>query len=134
MPPTVEDALDDVVDNVVQAAVVDGVSLNCYKQRKPSRCEQLKVVERSEIFPAAVVAYHPGILDQATLERFRQGMINANKGALGRQFMTLWKLTAFEPVPPDYEQTLADILKAYPQPLPKPMTTSPATSTQQASE
>jgi hypothetical protein len=43
-------------------------------------------------------------------------MLNANRGALGRQFMALWKLTAFEAVPDDYEQTLIQILKVYPLP------------------
>jgi hypothetical protein len=30
--------------------------------------------------------------------------------------MTLWRLTAFEPIPADYEKTLTDIVKAYPPP------------------
>ena len=45
-------------------------------------------------------------------------MMNANRTALGRRLMTLWRLTGFEQVPPDYDQTLADIVKAYPAPLP----------------
>jgi ABC-type phosphate/phosphonate transport system substrate-binding protein len=115
-PSNNEDALDDVVDKLVHAAVVDGIALECYQRRKPARFAQLKVLERSEVFPAAVVAYHPGALNDATLQRFREGMLNANKGALGRQFMALWKLTAFEAIPDDYEQTLAQILKTYPVP------------------
>jgi ABC-type phosphate/phosphonate transport system substrate-binding protein len=113
-PPCAEDALDDVVDGVVQVALVDSVSLECYKRRKPGRSAQLKPILESEIFPAAVVAYQPGVLDEETLTRFREGLINANKSALGRQFITLWKLTAFEPVPSDYELTLTQIVKAYP--------------------
>src|ERR1700730_11651924 len=124
-PPSVEDALDDVVDGIVQSAIVDGVSLKCYERRKPGRFSQLKAIQRSELFPAAVVAYHPGTMDEDTLHRFRDGLIKANKGALGRQFLTLWKLTAFEPVPADYEQTLADILKAYPHPAAKQEAKSP---------
>jgi ABC-type phosphate/phosphonate transport system substrate-binding protein len=134
LPPTIEDALDDVVDNIVQAALVDGVGLKCYERRKPARFAQLKTIASSEIFPAAVVAYHPGTLDDATLTRFREGMINANKGALGRQFMTLWRLTAFEPVPTDYEQTLADILKTYPVPPAKAPAKGAPIAAQQASD
>jgi ABC-type phosphate/phosphonate transport system substrate-binding protein len=115
-PANVEDALDDLVDNLVQAALVDGTALDCYHRRKPVRFAKLRTLQRSETFPAAVVAYHPGSLDDATLRRFREGMLNANKGVLGRQFLTLWKLTGFEPIPDDYEQTLANILKAYPAP------------------
>lgn len=115
-PTNSEDALDDVVDGAVKAAVIDGVALECFKRRKPARFAQLKLLQKSETFPAGVVAYHPGTLDDATLKTFRDGMMNANKTALGRQLMTLWKLTSFEPVPVDYEETLQSIVKAYPLP------------------
>ncbi len=115
-PDNVEDALDDLVDGLVDAVVVDNVSLDCYRHRKAARCARLKVLEQSAIFPAAVVAYHPGALDGDTLQKFRDGMINANKSTLGRQFMTLWKLTAFEPIPADFDQTVTAILKTYPPP------------------
>jgi ABC-type phosphate/phosphonate transport system substrate-binding protein len=115
-PPNVEEALDDLVDGDVQAVVVDGVSLDCFKRRKPGRYARLKILLESPIFPAAVVAYHPGPLPEDVLNRFREGMINADKTPTGRQLMTLWKLTAFEAVPDDYEQTLAAIIKAYPPP------------------
>jgi ABC-type phosphate/phosphonate transport system substrate-binding protein len=116
-PANVEDALDDVVDGVAHVCVVDGVSLDCYKRRKPGRFAKLRIVHSSEIFPAAVVAYRTAILDDATRARFRDGMMNANRTALGRQVMTLWRLTGFEQVPSDYDQTLTEIVKAYPTPL-----------------
>jgi ABC-type phosphate/phosphonate transport system substrate-binding protein len=116
-PATVEDALDDVVDGVAQVCVVDSVALDCYKRRKPGRFAKLKIAHSSEIFPAAVVAYRTEILDEATRARFRDGMMNANRTARGRWLMTLWKLTGFEPVPPDYDRTLTEIAKAYPAPL-----------------
>src|SRR5207302_707113 len=99
MPSTIEDALDDVVDDEAQATIVDGVCLDAYKRRKPGRCEKLKTLMLSEIFPSGVVAYHPGALDEATIQRFREGMLNAHKEPLGRQLLTMWKLTGFEPVP-----------------------------------
>src|SRR5262249_811145 len=106
-PANAEDTLDDVVDRVIDGAVVDAVALNSYGPRQPGRFPQLKVIHQSERFPAAVVAFVPGALTEETLNRFRDGLINANKNTLGRQFMTLWKLTGFEPVPTDYEQVLA---------------------------
>lgn len=115
-PATAEDALDDVVDGTVEAAVVDGVSFDAYRRRKPGRSARLQVVEKSPTFPAAVVVYVPGALDERYLRAFHDGLIAANRSALGRQFMTLWKLTAFEPVLADYEETLSQILKAYPEP------------------
>jgi ABC-type phosphate/phosphonate transport system substrate-binding protein len=115
-PPSVEDGLDDVVDGVAQVTVVDGVSLECFKQRKPARFAQLKVLEKSEAFPAAVLAYHTGSLDEATLKRIRDGLISANQNDRGRHLLMLWKLTGFEPIPPDFDQTVANIAKAYPPP------------------
>jgi ABC-type phosphate/phosphonate transport system substrate-binding protein len=117
-PANVEDALDDVVDGVVQVTIVDSVALDCYKRRKPGRFTKLKIAHSSEVFPAAVVVFRPGILDEATLKRFRDGMINANRTVTGRQLMTLWKLTGFEDVPQDYNQILTEIVKAYPAPVP----------------
>ncbi len=115
-PSNPEDALDKVFEEEVQATVVDNVALESYKRRKPGRFEQLQPMLISEMFPAGVVAYHPGAIDPETLRRFREGMSTANQSALGRQLMTLWKLTAFEPVPADYEKNLTDIAKAYPPP------------------
>ena len=118
-PANVEDALDDVVDGVAQVCVVDGVSLDCYKRRKPGRFAKLKIMRTSEIFPAAVIAFRTAILDDAMLARFRDGLLNANRTAFGRQVMTLWKLTGFEQVPSDYDQTLSEIVKIYPAPVPR---------------
>jgi ABC-type phosphate/phosphonate transport system substrate-binding protein len=115
-PASIEDALDDVVDGVAQATVVDGVALDCYQRRKPGRFAKLKMIQQSETFPAAVVAYRPGALDEATVKRLRDGMVGAAKTPVGKQLLTLFKLTGFEQVPRDYEQTLSDIVKSYPPP------------------
>jgi ABC-type phosphate/phosphonate transport system substrate-binding protein len=113
-PANVEDAVDDVVDGLVDAAVVDGVGLSCYERRKPGRFARLRPLQRSEAFPATVIAYRPGAVADELVQRFRAALLNANQTARGRQMLTLWKLTAFEPVPEDYAQTLADILRSYP--------------------
>jgi ABC-type phosphate/phosphonate transport system substrate-binding protein len=116
IPANPEDALDKLYEDEVQATVVDNVALESYKKRKPGRFEQLQPLLISEVFPAGVVAYRPGAVDGESLRRFQQGMATANQSPLGRQLMTLWKLTAFEPIPADYEKTLSDIAKAYPPP------------------
>ena len=115
-PPNSEEALDDVVDKVAAAAVVDGVAFESYKRRKPGRVSKLRVVLTSEIFPTAVIAFKPGSVDEATLNKFREGLVGANHNIMGRQMLTLWKLTAFEAVPDDYETTLVEIIKTYPPP------------------
>src|SRR5207249_1192306 len=112
----IEDALDDILRGKVQAALVDGVSLDTYEQVKSGCFARLRVLKQSEAFPAAVVAYKEGTLNAATLNKFRDGMINANQTSRGRDLMGMWKLTAFESIPADFQQTLGAILKAYPAP------------------
>ncbi len=113
-PANLEEALDDVVDKVVEATIVDGVGLECYQRRKPGRYARLRTVHRSEPFPAAVVAYRAGTMDEATLQKFRSGLLKAHESALGKQLLNLWKLSGFEAVPDNYEENLAAIVKTYP--------------------
>src|SRR5206468_326279 len=84
-PKNMEEALEDVVDGKVQATVVDNVSLACFKDRKPGRFGRLKTLRQSEVFPASVIAYQHGSLDEATLRRFREGLLTADKTPAGRQ-------------------------------------------------
>jgi len=115
-PSDIDDALDDVVDGIVQATVVDSVSLASFQKRKPVRFARLKIIQESETFPAGVVVYHPGALDEATLKRFRDGMVNASRSLRGQQLLALVRMTGFEQVPDDYNDLLTSIAKAYPPP------------------
>ena len=115
-PLNAEDALDDVVDGKTPAVLVDGVAVDSYKRRKPVRFDKLREIGKSEVFPAGVIAYRQGGLDAAKVRRLRDGLVAANQTAYGRQLLTLWRLTGFERVPDDYDQTLTDIAKAYPPP------------------
>jgi ABC-type phosphate/phosphonate transport system substrate-binding protein len=115
-PPDIEAALDGLVEGRFQAAIVDVVGLDSYKQRKPARFGRIKIVQESEIFPASVIAYRAGKFDSAALDLMKERMGRATKNRLTQQLLTLWKLTAIEPVPPDFQGTMVDILKSYPPP------------------
>src|SRR5262249_61661539 len=91
-PCDAEDALDDVVDGVVDAALVDGAALERYKKVKADRCAKLKTAVRSEPFPNAVVAYKPGTLSDETLQRFRNGLITANQNPKGKQLLNMCRI------------------------------------------
>jgi hypothetical protein len=43
-------------------------------------------------------------------------MLTANQSARGKDLMSLWKLTAFDNVPADFDRMLGSILKSYPTP------------------
>src|SRR5438270_3001296 len=102
-PPGVETALDDLLRGKVQACLVDSVGLESYGHEKPGCFDRLKTIKASEAFPAAVVVYNPGALDEATLQKFRVGMAKSNETALGRQMLSAFRLTGFEAVPADYQ-------------------------------
>jgi ABC-type phosphate/phosphonate transport system substrate-binding protein len=113
-PENAEDALDDVVDGHCQAVIVEEMALDCYRQRKPGRFANLRVAQKSPKFPASVVAYCPGRMSPALLHRFRDILLHASRTTLGRQVLTLWRVTDFESVPADYENQLKEIVKQYP--------------------
>jgi ABC-type phosphate/phosphonate transport system substrate-binding protein len=115
-PSNAEVGLDELADGKVQAAIVDNIALEAYKERKPARAAKLKCIQESERFPAAVIVYRSGSLDQATVKLFQDSLIEGQKTALGRQLLTLWKLNTLERAPAGFNDALAKILKAYPPP------------------
>jgi ABC-type phosphate/phosphonate transport system substrate-binding protein len=115
-PENIEEALDSVVDGVVDATVVDGTSLENYADRKPGRSAKLRTLIQSEAFPWGVVACNPATFNEDAQKRFRDGLINAVQTRKGQQLLTICRITSFERVPDDYDKELKDILKAYPPP------------------
>ena len=115
-PESIEAALDDVVDGVADAAVVEANSLPAFAQRKPGRAVKLKVLLRSEDFPLAAVVYREGGPDAGTVERFRRAMLSIHDSPHGRWVLRLCRIQHFAPVPERYADQLAAIRKAYPPP------------------
>jgi len=113
-PEEPEDAIDDVVDGVVQAAVVDQAVLEAFKRRKPGRFARLKLIAQSQPFPPPVILYKDKDLDDATLEKFRNGLIKASTKERGQKMLNMFRLTGFESVPDDFGKVLAETRKKYP--------------------
>src|SRR5262249_32174881 len=85
----VEAPLDDVVDGIQTAAVVDRLGLEAYQRRKPGRFARLKKLSESPPMPPALIAYYDGNLDPETVTRLRDGLTNAHKRKTGELFLTL---------------------------------------------
>jgi ABC-type phosphate/phosphonate transport system substrate-binding protein len=115
-PTTAEEAVDAVVNGQVDAALTDANFLAWYEKQKPARSARLMPVEKSPVFPATVIAYRAGALDDKTLDRLRKGMLSAKDNPRGVDLMTMCQMTSFEPVPDDYDKLLTEIAKAYPAP------------------
>jgi ABC-type phosphate/phosphonate transport system substrate-binding protein len=107
-------AIENLIDGSAQAAVVDDADLAAYRKQYPLYFAKLKVLQGSEAFPCAVIAYYPGTLDENLLEQFRTGMLAAKNSRQGRQMMQMCRITSFEEVPEDFAKTLESIAKAYP--------------------
>ena len=113
---SVEDALDDVLSGKVQGAFVDTPTLAFYKELQPGRFERLKIVAESEAFPPALIVYRPGNLTDKMLKQVKDGMFKVKETQKGREALHEFKITGFEVVPADIQQSLTKILKAYPAP------------------
>ncbi len=113
-PNNTEDAVDDVVDGVVQLAAVDRFSLDAYRRRKPARFAKVRVLMESPPLPPPLIAYYAGKLDPADVKKVESGLLKANKSEKGAQLLRLFKLTAFEPVPTDFDQIIEATYKEYP--------------------
>jgi ABC-type phosphate/phosphonate transport system substrate-binding protein len=109
-------ALDDVVDGKVQATVVDQEILDAYKQLKPGRFKQLKVVARSQPLPPTVIAYDDRALDEATVRQIRDGLLGVAAKEKHQMTLALFHWTRFGQVPTDFDQALAKTRQTYPPP------------------
>jgi len=116
IPRDAADAIDDVLAGTTAAAVIDEGDLESYRSQYPEYFAKAKILLQSESFPCAVIAYYPGKLSQALLDRFREGMLSAKDSRQGRQVMQLCRISSFEEIPDDFDKMLADIAKAYPPP------------------
>ena len=113
---TSEEALNAVSNGESEAALVDAAAYAGYLNLQPGGAKQLRVICKSELFPATVVVYRKGSIDERTIEQLRTGLTTAHKTAQYRPLMMIWNLKGFEEVPADYSDDLDAILACYPIP------------------
>ena len=113
---TSEEALDGVVQGDLPATLVDISAFVGYQNLQPGASKQLRMLCESELFPATVIAYRKGSLDENTVGRIRKLLVEAHQTPAGKPLMMLWNLKGFENVPADYSTQLDGIGKAYPAP------------------
>jgi ABC-type phosphate/phosphonate transport system substrate-binding protein len=111
-----EDALDDILTGKVNAAIVDTAILDLYKDVTPGKYHRLKVLAQSVPFPEPAIIHREGILSTDILRRLEEGMNRATQSPKGREALTSFQIKRFAPVPPDYQQSLDAIAKAFPAP------------------
>jgi ABC-type phosphate/phosphonate transport system substrate-binding protein len=115
---SVVDALDEVARGKVQAALVDSLWLETYRREKgPVFDKHLRILHEESFLPP-VIAFKEGGLEMATLNKVRDGLAQAATNRKCADLLDMWQIKGFEPLPANFTQGLADMLKAYPSPEP----------------
>ncbi len=117
-PFLTEEALNDLIDGEVDAAVVDGAGWDEFRAKRPALVRSLRVIAESEPFPCGVIAYCPGQLSEAKVHKFSAGLVSAPTTQRGRDTLRMLRLTSFELPPTNHDSLLDAIAKAYPAPVP----------------
>ncbi len=116
---TPEEALNAVLAETCEAALVDISALLAYQKQYPGLGKQLRILEQSAELPSAVVVYRKGALDDVTVNRVRKGLLDCVNTPLGKTFAMFWQLKGFDDVTPAYNALLKRCLEAYPAPVEK---------------
>jgi ABC-type phosphate/phosphonate transport system substrate-binding protein len=116
---SIEDALDGVATEACEAVLIDVGTLEGYKRNKPGVGDQIKVLDRSPQFPAAVIVYRKDAFNAKTEKSVREGLIKSVTTPQGQMLKGLWKLRGFAEVDKAYQTDLDECLKAYPTPKQK---------------
>ncbi len=114
-----QDALGEVANSAGDApvaAIVDVASLLALERSLPGCHKKLRILAQSELLPSAVVVYRKAALDDATVTRIRNGLIDCVNTPIGKMFSLFWQLKGFEDVSVAYHATVAKSLAAYPEP------------------
>jgi ABC-type phosphate/phosphonate transport system substrate-binding protein len=119
-PFLTEEALNDLVDGEVDAAVVDGAGWDEYRAKRPGLARRLRCIAESEPFPCGVIACYPGGLSDAKIRKFSAGLLSAPTTPRGKDTLRTLRLTAFQLPPDNHDAVLQAIAKAYPPPEPAP--------------
>ncbi len=115
-PILTQEAVNALLDQDVDAAVLDGASWDDICARQPGLARQMRSIAESEPFPCGVIAYCPGRFSEDKVARFRAGLLAAKTTTQGRSTLKSLHLTAFEAPPANHAAVLAAIARAYPAP------------------
>lgn len=109
-----KESLYDVVDNLIQATLVDSASFLSFAAECPGAAKKLKILQKSEVFPPAVIAYRKDNLDAETLKRCRDGLNGASRNPKATFMLNLVRLEGFDITPKNYDAQLKKSLELYP--------------------
>lgn len=113
---SVEEAFDACATGKCDAVLADASALAGYQRNKPGVGSQLKVLDKSEAFPSAVIVYRKDAFDAETAKKVRAGLIRGVSTPQGQLLTGLWRLKGFAEIGSGYRAELDRSLKAFPPP------------------
>jgi ABC-type phosphate/phosphonate transport system substrate-binding protein len=113
----VDAAIEAVLEKEASVVVVDGLSWEVYKERKPARAKRLKIVAESPTFPTSALVVKPGNIDPDQLQHLKEGLFTADQKPFCRQILNFWRISKFVPASPEYDQLVKNIVKDIPKPI-----------------
>jgi ABC-type phosphate/phosphonate transport system substrate-binding protein len=109
-----EEALDNLNSGTIDAVLVEKASWDRYKRLKPNSSDSLAAMIESEQFPSTVIAYFPKAVQPSHVEKFKQGMMTADKNPGSSRLLQLVKISSFQAVPADFMKEGESLVQAYP--------------------
>ena len=109
-----EEALDNLNSGTIDAVLVEKASWDRYKRLKPNSSDSLAAMIESEQFPSTVIAYFPKTVQPSHVEKFKQGMMTADKNPGSSRLLQLVKISSFQAVPADFMKEGESLVQAYP--------------------
>jgi ABC-type phosphate/phosphonate transport system substrate-binding protein len=113
---TVHESLHKVIDGEADVTVTDGASWSYFQKLYPGASQNLKVLSKSDVFPATVIAYKKGTITDDKVQKLRTGLLSAHTSTKGAHIMRTIKIEKFDNLPSNYSGNLKECLKAYPIP------------------
>jgi ABC-type phosphate/phosphonate transport system substrate-binding protein len=110
---SVEESLEDLVDGVSRAVLIEEATWKSFEANKPGRAKKLRVLERSEPFPSGVIAYLEGAVDPVLLEKTRAGLIKANQNSKANLYLSMIRVERFEVADENYLKLLDSCADRY---------------------
>ena len=114
---TVHDGIHKLLESEADVTVADHADWSYFEKLYPGAAKNLKVLARSEEFPATVLVFKKGTLPDVVLSKIRDGFLGAHENSKAARIMKIIRIDRFSAIPEGYEESLRVCRKCYPKPL-----------------
>src|SRR5262245_7899211 len=113
---TVHDAIHKVIDGGADVTAADQAAWVHFQKLYPGASGNVRVLSESDAFPPTVLVIKKGGLDDAMVQKMRDGFLTAHQSAKSARLLTFMRVERFAEVPAGFEEAAAECKKEYPAP------------------